>query len=78
MSGIPDVPPPLRAVAHYIKIANEYASRDVVIYYWTLYYAIQHGMTLDKSSPPAIQFLTTLLATLEKWTLNKSLLLRYL
>jgi hypothetical protein len=36
MSAIPDVPPSLRAVAHYIKIANEYASRDVVIYYWSM------------------------------------------
>jgi hypothetical protein len=31
---VANVPQPLRQVAHFVKIANEYATRDIVIYYW--------------------------------------------
>uniref|UniRef100_A0A7E4VE28 Vacuolar protein sorting-associated protein VTA1 n=1 Tax=Panagrellus redivivus TaxID=6233 RepID=A0A7E4VE28_PANRE len=60
-----DLPPSLRPVAHYVKIANEYASRDPVIQYWALYYAVQAGMKLDKSSPEAVKFLGDTLGHLE-------------
>lgn len=80
MSAITDIPATLRGIAHYVKIANEYAQRDVVIYYWSklngssylidkilaLYYAVQQAMGIDKSSPEAIQFLTTVLSNLER------------
>ncbi|CAI5438324.1 unnamed protein product [Caenorhabditis angaria] len=59
------VPPAFKPIAHYIKIANENASRDPVIYYWCLFYAVQSAMQLDKSSPEALQYLTGLLTTLE-------------
>ncbi|CAB3408272.1 unnamed protein product [Caenorhabditis bovis] len=65
------VPPTLKSIGHYIKIANENASRDPVIYYWCLFYAVQSAMQLDKSSPEALQFLTSLLTTLE--TVKKQL-----
>ncbi|KAI1728830.1 vta1 like domain-containing protein [Ditylenchus destructor] len=62
-----DLPPPtLRNIAHYVKIANEYASRDVVIYYWCLYRAVNDGMQMDKSSPDALNYLKLLMSTLEK------------
>ncbi|KAK6726744.1 hypothetical protein RB195_004828 [Necator americanus] len=59
------VPPSLKPIAHYIKIANENSSRDPVVYYWCLFYAVQTAMQLDKSSPEALHFLTSLLGTLE-------------
>ncbi|CAJ0964049.1 unnamed protein product, partial [Mesorhabditis belari] len=65
------VPPTLKAIAHYIKIANENASRDPVIYYWCLFHAVQAGMQIDKTSPEALTFLTSLLGTLE--TIKKQL-----
>uniref|UniRef100_A0A1I7Z702 Vacuolar protein sorting-associated protein VTA1 n=1 Tax=Steinernema glaseri TaxID=37863 RepID=A0A1I7Z702_9BILA len=61
-----DVPTTLRPIAHYVKIANENANRDPVIYYWCLYYAVQTAMGLDKSSPQAMQYLTSLLGILEQ------------
>uniref|UniRef100_A0A914V161 Uncharacterized protein n=1 Tax=Plectus sambesii TaxID=2011161 RepID=A0A914V161_9BILA len=60
------IPSNLKSIAHYIKIANEHANRDPVIYYWCLFYAVQTGMSIDKSSPDCIQYLTALLNTLEQ------------
>ncbi|WKX92605.1 hypothetical protein Q1695_010549 [Nippostrongylus brasiliensis] len=65
------VPATLKPIAHYIKIANENSSRDPVVYYWCLFYAVQQAMQLDKSSPEALLFLTSLLGTLE--TIKKQL-----
>jgi len=28
------IPQSIRSVAHYVKIANEHADRDIVVYYW--------------------------------------------
>lgn len=90
--AVPDVPQSLRPIAHYVKIANEYMQRDVVIYYWCkfrsdqtnkavgqsttcghfcikalgLFHAVQEGMKLDKSTPPALNFLTSVLSVLEQ------------
>ncbi|TKR72480.1 hypothetical protein L596_019917 [Steinernema carpocapsae] len=61
-----DLPTSLRPIAHYVKIANENANRDPVVYYWCLYYAVQTAMGLDKSSPQAMQYLTSLLSILEQ------------
>jgi vacuolar protein sorting-associated protein VTA1 len=65
------VPPTLKPIAHYIKIANENANRDPVVYYWCLFHAVQSGMQIDKKSPEALTFLTSLLSTLE--TIKKQL-----
>ncbi len=64
---MPDqVPASLRTIAHYVKIANENATRDPVIYYWALFYAVQTGMAIDKTSVEAKQYLTGILVTLEQ------------
>uniref|UniRef100_A0A915BG01 Uncharacterized protein n=1 Tax=Parascaris univalens TaxID=6257 RepID=A0A915BG01_PARUN len=65
MASTQQPPQSLRPIAHYVKIANENAARDPIVYYWCLFYAVQTGMTLDKSSPGALQYLTSLLSTLE-------------
>ena len=60
-----NVPAQLRPIAHYVKIAQEYSQRDIVISYWALYYAVQAGMKIDRSSPEAMQFLASTLGYLE-------------
>ncbi|CAG9537763.1 unnamed protein product [Cercopithifilaria johnstoni] len=59
------VPQSLRSIAHYVKIGAENADRDPIIHYWCLFYAVQTGMDIDKKSPEALQYLTSLLSTLE-------------
>jgi len=66
MSADAQPPPSLRPIGIFVKIANEYASRDVVIYYWCLFRAVQDGMQLDKSSPAALNYLTSMLSVLEQ------------
>lgn len=65
------LPPSLKAIGHYVKIANENSARDPAVYYWCLYYAVQTGMKIDKKSPDAVKYLTGLLDTLE--TVKKQL-----
>ncbi|VDK83647.1 unnamed protein product [Litomosoides sigmodontis] len=65
MTSVMQVPQSLRAIAHYVKIGAENADRDPIIHYWCLFYAVQTGMDLDKKSPEALQYLTSLLSTLE-------------
>jgi len=60
------VPQKLKAIAHYIKIANEYSNRDPAVYYWSLLYGVQKGMEIDKSSPECKQFLVQNLGLLEQ------------
>uniref|UniRef100_A0A0N5AZF5 Vacuolar protein sorting-associated protein VTA1 n=1 Tax=Syphacia muris TaxID=451379 RepID=A0A0N5AZF5_9BILA len=60
------IPASLRPISHYVNIAKENASRDPVVYYWCLFYAVQTGMNLDKKSEEAFSYLTSLVTTLEK------------
>lgn len=65
MSFATQIPQSLRPVAHYVKIGAENAARDPIVNYWCLFYAVQTGMGIDKKSPEALQYLTSLLSTLE-------------
>ena len=47
---LPQCPPSLKTIAHYLKTATEHEQRDPVISYWCRLAALQTGMTLDKSS----------------------------
>ena len=60
------VPPEsLKPVHAYVKLAADTEARDPVIAYWIRFYVVQKAMTLDKSSPDAIKFLTTMMDLLE-------------
>ncbi|CAI4224125.1 unnamed protein product [Auanema sp. JU1783] len=59
------VPPSLKSVGGYVKVANDSTDRDPVVYYWCLYYAVQQALKIDKSSKEALQFITGILSTLE-------------
>lgn len=44
MADIPACPPTLKAIQHYLKIAQEHASRDPVVSYWSRYLPLaSHG-----------------------------------
>ncbi|EJD74716.1 hypothetical protein LOAG_18006 [Loa loa] len=65
MDSVVPIPQSLRPIAHYVKIGAENAGRDPIIHYWCLFYAVQSGMDIDKKSPEALQYLTSLLSILE-------------
>ncbi|MFH4983426.1 hypothetical protein AB6A40_010135 [Gnathostoma spinigerum] len=65
-----NIPPALKPIAHYVKIAYQNESRDPVVHYWCLYYAVQTGMKVDKS-PPSLQYLSSLLSILENSLIYK-------
>ncbi len=60
------LPPSLRPIAHYLKTASEYETRDPVITYWCRLAALQAALKLDKKSPEAINVLVPLMDWLEK------------
>uniref|UniRef100_A0AC34QP69 Vacuolar protein sorting-associated protein VTA1 n=1 Tax=Panagrolaimus sp. JU765 TaxID=591449 RepID=A0AC34QP69_9BILA len=59
------VPKSLHDVSKFMLLAQNFASRDPVIYYWTCFHVVNEGMKIDKSSPEAMTFLTNLLTELE-------------
>jgi len=63
---VANIPAALRPISHYIKVATDYSGRDVVIYYWCLYKAVEEAMKLDKSSPDSLAFITSILSALEQ------------
>ncbi|KAL3112903.1 hypothetical protein niasHT_015609 [Heterodera trifolii] len=63
--NISDIPQQMRPIAHFVKIANEYATRDVVIQYWCLLKALEDGMKLSGNEPNTKKFLLDLMTILE-------------
>merc|ERR1712002_1161280 len=64
--ALPNCPPSLKSIQHFLKIANEHDTRDPVISYWSRLTALQTGLTLDKSSNEALAVLLPLMDWLEK------------
>ncbi|CAG7728702.1 unnamed protein product [Allacma fusca] len=62
----PPVPQSLKALNHYLKVASEHETRDPVVAYWARFYAVQLGLTIDKSSPEAKMLLFSIVDWLEK------------
>ncbi|CAH1799299.1 unnamed protein product [Owenia fusiformis] len=60
------VPPSLKAINHYLKLATEYDKRDQVVSYYCRMYAVQRGIKTDSKSPDCKQFLFGLMDELEK------------
>nr|ACO15509.1 Vacuolar protein sorting-associated protein VTA1 homolog [Caligus clemensi] len=60
------IPPSLRPIAHYLKIATEHENRDPVVSYWARIHALESGMKLDKKSKEALAVLLPLMDWLEK------------
>lgn len=65
--GIANVPASLKSgIQKYIRIAAEHDKRDPVVAYYCRLYAMQHGMTIDKTTPEARKFLVSLMDYLEE------------
>ncbi|CAD5125045.1 DgyrCDS13289 [Dimorphilus gyrociliatus] len=63
---LPPVPPTLRSVQHYLKTATEHDGRDAAVSYYCRLYAVQKSLQIDKKSPDAVKFITTLMDHLEQ------------
>ncbi|XP_072941048.1 vacuolar protein sorting-associated protein VTA1 homolog [Epargyreus clarus] len=66
MSGIPDCPPSLKNIQHYLKTAAEHDARDIVVAYWCRLYALQLGLTVTKKTPEETKMLMSLMNWLEE------------
>jgi len=64
--ALPNCPPSLKTIQHFLKLASEHDTRDPVISYWSRLTALQTGLTLDKSSKEALAVLLPLMDWLEK------------
>ncbi|XP_076381139.1 vesicle trafficking 1 isoform X2 [Megalopta genalis] len=62
---LPDVPPPLRSIEQYLKIAASHDQRDNVISYWCRLYALQTGLKLSTKTLDDNNFLLKLMDWLE-------------
>ncbi|XP_066594950.1 vacuolar protein sorting-associated protein VTA1 homolog [Prorops nasuta] len=63
---LPEVPPPLKNIQPYLKIASTHDERDPVISYWCRLYALQTGLKLSTKTSEETNFLLKLMDWLEK------------
>ncbi|XP_013134303.1 PREDICTED: vacuolar protein sorting-associated protein VTA1 homolog [Papilio polytes] len=64
---IPDCPPSLKSIQHYLKTASEHDARDPVVAYWCRLHALQVGMKLtNKKTPEETKMLMGLMDWLEE------------
>jgi len=62
---LPPLPPTLKGIQHYLKIASDYDKRDPTVSYWSRLHAFQQGLTLKKVKED-MTFLMSLMDWLEK------------
>ncbi|XP_063532717.1 vacuolar protein sorting-associated protein VTA1 homolog [Cydia strobilella] len=67
MANIPECPPSLKSIQHYLKVATEHESRDPVIAYWCRLHALQVGLkATTKKTPEETKVLMALMDWLEE------------
>jgi len=59
------LPPTLKSLQHYMKIAGEHDKRNAVVAYYARMYVAQQGIKIDAKSPEARTFLIGLMDSLE-------------
>jgi len=59
------LPPTLKSLQHYMKIAGEHDRRNAVVAYYARMYVAQQGIKIDAKSPDARTFLIGLMDSLE-------------
>jgi vacuolar protein sorting-associated protein VTA1 len=62
----PSVPPILKPLQSFMKIASDLEKLDAVIAYWVRFYVVQNGLKIDSKSKESIGFLTVIMNWLEK------------
>ncbi|KAG6456445.1 vacuolar protein sorting-associated protein VTA1 homolog [Manduca sexta] len=67
MANIPECPPSLKSIQHYLKTATEHDTRDPVVAYWCRLHALQVGLKLtSKKTPEETKVLMALMDWLEE------------
>ncbi|XP_053602230.1 vacuolar protein sorting-associated protein VTA1 homolog [Plodia interpunctella] len=67
MANIPECPPSLKPIQHYLKTAAEHDARDPVVAYWCRLHALQVGLKLtQKKTPEETKVLMALMDWLEE------------
>ncbi|XP_063378840.1 vacuolar protein sorting-associated protein VTA1 homolog [Cydia fagiglandana] len=67
MANIPECPPSLKSIQHYLKVATEHEARDPVIAYWCRLHALQVGLkATTKKTPEETKVLMALMDWLEE------------
>ncbi|CAK1603992.1 unnamed protein product [Parnassius mnemosyne] len=65
--NIPECPPSLKSIQHYLKTASEHDARDLVVAYWCRLHALQVGLKLtNKKTPEETKMLMGLMDWLEE------------
>ncbi|XP_062137194.1 vacuolar protein sorting-associated protein VTA1 homolog [Drosophila sulfurigaster albostrigata] len=62
----PPCPPSLKSIQHFLKLAQEHDSRDVVIAYWARLYALQIGLKASSQSAEETKLLLAIMDWLEQ------------
>ncbi|XP_064541683.1 vacuolar protein sorting-associated protein VTA1 homolog [Drosophila montana] len=62
----PPCPPTLKSIQHFLKLAQEHDSRDVVIAYWARLYALQVGLKASTQSAEETKLLLAIMDWLEQ------------
>ncbi|XP_068148384.1 vacuolar protein sorting-associated protein VTA1 homolog [Drosophila tropicalis] len=62
----PPCPPSLKSIQHFLKLAQEHDSRDVIIAYWARLYALQVGLKASTQSPEETKLLLAIMDWLEQ------------
>ncbi|CAH0407632.1 unnamed protein product [Chilo suppressalis] len=66
-SNIPDCPPSLKSIQHYLKTASEHDARDPVVAYWCRLHALQIGLKITtKKTPEETKVLMAIMDWLEE------------
>ncbi|KAL0840565.1 hypothetical protein ABMA28_015781 [Loxostege sticticalis] len=66
-ANIPDCPPSLKSIQHYLKTAAEHDARDPVVAYWCRLHALQVGLKItNKKTPEETKVLMAIMDWLEE------------
>ncbi|CAH2266931.1 vacuolar protein sorting-associated protein VTA1 homolog [Pararge aegeria] len=66
-TNIPECPPSLKAIQHFLKTASEHDSRDPTVAYWCRLHALQSGLKLtNKKTPEETNVLMAIMDWLEE------------
>lgn len=65
MAEFPPCPTSLKQIQHFLKIAQEHDTRDIVVSYWSRLYALQVGLKSSTQQPDETKLLLALMDWLE-------------
>lgn len=65
MADFPPCPASLKQIQHFLKIAQEHDTRDIVVCYWSRLYALQVGLKASTQKPDETKLLLSVMDWLE-------------